>query len=284
MSDLIKWFREETEANISHPVFIAATLHYRFVRIHPFDDGNGRISRLLMNYVFYYYGLPPVIIKSDDKKSYLAALHDADTGNISSFISYISEQLIESLNLYIKAASGQQIEEDDDWKKEFEVLKTSLEAVETIEVVKSSDSIKEVMKNSIIPLFKFIIDELKVYEDLFIDNSIYWSEYNGESIQWKYMFDWDSLVDNSEKSSLITTGFYTSIDYNKFKKQSHEQFDISILSLVTFNEYDYEFQLIEFDTKYKKLYTNVFTLEDKKSIVKVYGSYINSIIKAKVRK
>ncbi|WP_394803528.1 Fic family protein [Niabella hibiscisoli] len=47
---------------------LAAMLHYKFVRIHPFDDGNGRLARLLLNYVLLKNGYTPVVIKSDDKK------------------------------------------------------------------------------------------------------------------------------------------------------------------------------------------------------------------------
>ena len=51
MGELIRWFREECTKREMHPLELAALLHYKFVLIHPFDDGNGRISRLLMNYV-----------------------------------------------------------------------------------------------------------------------------------------------------------------------------------------------------------------------------------------
>jgi len=94
MTDMVTWFREELEKKELHPVELAALLHYRFVRIHPFDDGNGRISRLLMNYVLLYNDFPPVIIKSSDKRNYLAALHDADVGELESFVNYVAEQLV----------------------------------------------------------------------------------------------------------------------------------------------------------------------------------------------
>ena len=51
MGELIEWYRTEQEKKAMHPVALAALLHYKFVCIHPFDDGNGRISRLLTNYV-----------------------------------------------------------------------------------------------------------------------------------------------------------------------------------------------------------------------------------------
>ena len=121
MGELIDWYR--TEENHIHPVTLAAMFHYKFVRIHPFDDGNGRVSRLLMNYVLYKFDLPPVIIKSKEKEAYLRALRRADIGDYEAFIAYIAEQLQWSLEVAIKAAKGESIEEPDDFDKEIELLK-----------------------------------------------------------------------------------------------------------------------------------------------------------------
>ena len=68
MSDLIDWYREAENAD-EHPIVIAATLHYRFVRIHPFDDGNGRMARLLMNMVLIRHGYTVAIIPFQERKS-----------------------------------------------------------------------------------------------------------------------------------------------------------------------------------------------------------------------
>jgi len=124
MQELIDWYKSE-EGHI-HTVTLAAMFHYKFVRIHPFDDGNGRISRLLVNYVLLKNGLPPLIIKSNDKKNYLSALHQADIGDYEPFINYIGEQLIWSLKVYIKAGKGENIEETDDIKKEIALLSKEL--------------------------------------------------------------------------------------------------------------------------------------------------------------
>ncbi len=110
MSDLMQWYYEASKNSSLHPVAVAAELHYRFVRIHPFDDGNGRIARLLMNYHLIKNNFPPVIIKYSDKKNYLFALHEADTGNLEAFKQYIAGELIESLKLCIIAAKEESIE------------------------------------------------------------------------------------------------------------------------------------------------------------------------------
>lgn len=63
----------------------AAWLHHRFARTHPFQDGNGRVSRLLMAWSFIRRGLPPPIITAQEKADYIAALERADTGNLKAF-------------------------------------------------------------------------------------------------------------------------------------------------------------------------------------------------------
>ena len=129
MQELMEWYRDEQTA--LHPVTLAAMFHYKFVRIHPFDDGNGRVSRLLMNYILLAHRLPPVVIKSSDKQNYLHALHLADIGQFEAFIHYIAQQVVSSLEMAIKAAKGESIEEPDDLDKEIALLARQLQHQET---------------------------------------------------------------------------------------------------------------------------------------------------------
>ena len=121
MNDLLIWYNENKDK--MNPVQLAAEFHYKFVCIHPFDDGNGRVARLIMNYILLRNEYPPVIIKSEDKENYLSALQKADIGDINAIIKYIEEQLIWSLGIAINAAKGEEIEEYGDIEKEIEILK-----------------------------------------------------------------------------------------------------------------------------------------------------------------
>lgn len=78
MSDLVEWYNEAEESGKHTPVELAAMFHYRYIRIHPFEDGNGRIARLLVNYILARHDWPMIVVRSRDKHKYLDALHRAD--------------------------------------------------------------------------------------------------------------------------------------------------------------------------------------------------------------
>ena len=71
------------------PELEAAWLHHEFVRIHPFQDGNGRVSRLLMAYPFIKAGEFPPIIAALTKDDYIIALERADSGEFLAFARYL---------------------------------------------------------------------------------------------------------------------------------------------------------------------------------------------------
>ena len=78
MTDLVDWYNKaEREGRLS-PVELAALFHYRYIRIHPFEDGNGRIARLMMNFILSRHDYPMIVVRSRKKSEYLEALHQAD--------------------------------------------------------------------------------------------------------------------------------------------------------------------------------------------------------------
>ena len=126
MSDLIDWYRKQEAAN-EHPVIIAATFHYRFVRIHPFDDGNGRMARLLMNLILIKHGYTVAIIPVSQRKQYIEELERIDkTEDLAEFIDYVAACSEYALNLHLRAARGESIEDADDIDREIEFFKRSL--------------------------------------------------------------------------------------------------------------------------------------------------------------
>lgn len=78
MADLVDWYNEAEQSGQYTPVQLAALFHYRYIRIHPFEDGNGRIARLLVNFILARHGYPMIVVRSRKKQEYLEALHRAD--------------------------------------------------------------------------------------------------------------------------------------------------------------------------------------------------------------
>ena len=87
-----------------HPVVLAAEMHERLVTIHPFIDGNGRTSRLIMNLILLQHGYPIANIKGDyeSRMKYYTALEKVQTGNdMSDFILFVVDVVTESLERYL---------------------------------------------------------------------------------------------------------------------------------------------------------------------------------------
>lgn len=137
MSDLVNWYNAaEAEGKLT-PIELAALFHYRYIRIHPFEDGNGRISRLIVNYILSRHNYPMIVVKSKDKENYLTALNRCDVvvgptpsvgahaelSQIQPFVEYMERCLERALTTSIKAAKGESIEEEDDFEKQLAILK-----------------------------------------------------------------------------------------------------------------------------------------------------------------
>lgn len=100
MRDLAQWLA--AAATMPETAFAA---HRRLVEIHPFNDGNGRTARLLMNLVLLRGGYPPVAVRPEDRPAYLAALQDAQSGGgAESFDRLLYEGLDATLADYVRAA------------------------------------------------------------------------------------------------------------------------------------------------------------------------------------
>lgn len=78
MGDLVAWYNEAERSGEYTPVQLAALFHYRYIRIHPFEDGNGRIARLMVNYILARHNYPMIVVRSRKKNNYLEALHKSD--------------------------------------------------------------------------------------------------------------------------------------------------------------------------------------------------------------
>lgn len=107
MEALLKWLNN---AKNLHPVERAAQFHYRFVSIHPFDDGNGRMSRLLMNLLLMQAGYYPCIIQNAHRRRYLQALEQVDSVKDSGlFTTFVGQELMATQEKVLDIIQGKAV-------------------------------------------------------------------------------------------------------------------------------------------------------------------------------
>lgn len=116
MVDLVEWYNKAEQSGRFTPVELAALFHYRYIRIHPFEDGNGRIARLMANYILARHGYPMIVVRSRKKNEYLEALHKTDLTvgatpslgahaskrNIQQFLTYFIKLFVEEVDYHIR--------------------------------------------------------------------------------------------------------------------------------------------------------------------------------------
>ena len=120
MTELVQWYNSAVEDNSLTPIQLAALFHYRYIRIHPFEDGNGRIARLMVNFILRRHKWPMMVIHSKNKKAYLNALVLADSSvgqipadgayaslkSITPFVDYMEKALSADISTMLEFLSG----------------------------------------------------------------------------------------------------------------------------------------------------------------------------------
>ncbi|MCY3821616.1 MAG: Fic family protein [Gammaproteobacteria bacterium] len=87
MDRLIAWHREHSDVP---PEVEAAWLHHRFVQIHPFQDGNGRLARALATLIFIKADWLPLVVRDDERDRYIGALEAADQGDLRPLVQFFA--------------------------------------------------------------------------------------------------------------------------------------------------------------------------------------------------
>ncbi len=96
LNDFFQWYQEAKDR--LHPVELAALVHYKYVWLHPHWDGNGRIARMLMNYVLVTQNYPMYNLPAKNRSRYYAALDSADRfEDPYRFVRYLTRQYVKSV-------------------------------------------------------------------------------------------------------------------------------------------------------------------------------------------
>lgn len=118
-----------------HPIEIASYFHQKFEEIHPFQDGNGRVGREILNYILTQNGFPPIYVTPKQRSSYLTALQEGNTENYTQLFLFILGRLTASIQylfakttLYNMFTSEKAIEEYEE-AGTYDILKEYIEII-----------------------------------------------------------------------------------------------------------------------------------------------------------
>ena len=99
----MEWYFTEARKLLSNadlnPYTVSAWLQWAFLRIHPFQDGNGRVARMISSIPLVGLYLPPIVVVSSSKKKYFKALQEADDfGNIETLALFLKEEAVKAID------------------------------------------------------------------------------------------------------------------------------------------------------------------------------------------
>ncbi|WP_330443201.1 Fic family protein [Flavobacterium sp. C4GT6] len=278
MADLMVWYNESIEREDINPILLASEFHYKFIRIHPFDDGNGRTARILMNFILMKYSYPPVIIKTEDKANYFAALRLADAGNIGAFVDYIAKNLNNSLELMIAGARGESIEEPDDIDKEIALLEKRLNSYGTkIEKQKSFYNLQEIYLNSIVEIAKELKEKLSKFDDYYLHKNVFIKINDHPSKDISALTNSVGLLTGDVREIRIE------VRYGQMKKQGLENFSFSFQIIFVFEVLKYLVGLNSYNNHVLVKNYEVLSKEEMDSLVKIvvkeHNKQLSSVLK-----
>ena len=167
MNNLLDWYRNAEEENL-HPVVMSAIFHHKFTSIHPFDDGNGRLARILSNFILLKHHYPVLVIKNKEKIQYYAALNIADNGIYEDLVKLFAENISLSFDIIQKAINGENINEPDDLDKEIELFTKEMR-IQDIQTLNFTNDRDFLLNNYVKGFLEYLLPKLNKVGELFQD-------------------------------------------------------------------------------------------------------------------
>jgi Fic family protein len=280
MHDLVTWYRNKSDSGGVHPVLLAAEFHYRFVRIHPFDDGNGRTARILMNFILMQHDYPPVIIRTEDKQAYFSALQQADGGALEPFIEYVAQNLVRSLDIMLRAIQGESIDDPDDFDKEIALLEQKLRTTgKPAKVFKSKEVLQDFFQGTLLPLATELDQATALFNRFYARTAMtVWFDNTGLS--------YTDIIKQPDHINQTITDFCKEIKLNKefqaFTYPSFAEFNYTSSLVCRFYETRYIIQDERGESRFENLYSEPLSENERKELIQNLRNQHKSMLETKL--
>lgn len=297
MSDLVNWLnnhidppkRKKKKYDL-HPLLIAAGFHCQFIKIHPFGDGNGRMSRILTNLILMLCGYVPAVIKLEERNDYYTAINTSSLDNPENLAIHLGQAEIHSLEIAIKAAKGESIEEPDDLDKQLSLLEQKLNGSgELIEKVKSEAVLKGFGNTTLLEIARKFVEIQNKFSGFYVELKFYVSSYELVQRENEYGEIWDAkclksylfteeedikfvfikalnflLADSTNETSIIVLGCM----FDTFNRSDLDQFTYDTNLTIEFNKTVFTLKL-DSEKQFSFLYSKEFKEQELEDILKI---------------
>jgi Fic family protein len=304
-ASLDHYFDEKKSAK--HPLEIVAQFHLDFIKVHPFCDGNGRVTRILVNLILMSCGYLPVIIKTEQREAYFNLLADIQNygGNTDLFIAFLAERQLESQEIYLKAINGESIEEEDDLDKRLQLLDQQFESISEgndIKQILTSEYLLGLIEENgwlrillieLLPIIKqFSKYYVKENHTIFVDGSGI-KLLNDDHISLRVSEYLDECIKSRSDGNLFSFNVKIDLIFEKLKKSGLEPIDLKYVIEIKFDETSYSIfyskkipkdYKSEEDLYTKKLLSNNLQLNEIKEVVRLVKLNITNALEADIER
>lgn len=292
MTDLVAWYNAAKAEGKLSPLQLAALFHFRYIRIHPFEDGNGRIARLMVNYILSTYGYPMIVVHTEDKNNYLSALEKCDyivgpipsdgahaaLEQITPLVEYLKKCMERALRISIKAAKGENIEEEDDLQKKLAILARNAQGKKGNIKRIDRNQILDIYDNFIIPFSEKIKESLSIFGQFYGDSKVTFCKYEASAKRYykefRLSFEGNNINEIKDREYIIRIELESPSVL--IPTDSKETIDIRI----KFDDEKYELQILDNDITFN--YGVLPNDSERKEWIKNITKHIYTSIEQKV--
>lgn len=257
---LLDWFKAESEklqkGRSEYPApRLAFEFHLRFLTIHPFHDGNGRVGRILLNLILISLGYPPIIISDADKPQYEDLLTEIQVNGApqSDLWVFLGRLLIRSLELVKRAIDGEDLYSNPDHKllhinQQLSLIDSSNRTLNSID----RDVYLTHVEGWVIPLLDLVHSKFKKTEHLFktadFRQQIEIKLFEARSRSTTITFDPEAITrylesfKRSEQAKILSSSFRFICMLNSLKAGGELTFSMTTVLVLRFDHQKFDLQ------------------------------------------
>jgi len=290
MRRLIAWYKEAGAQRNLHPLVIASLFHQKLMAVNAFEEANGKMARMLMNFILMQNDYPPVIIKMEDRQKYYSLMNNLDADSDKLFVEYIAGLTTQSLEIYLNANTGHDI--DDDVDRELAMFVMDLQNKSLSKSKATSIEINNTVINTIVPLVENILAKTALIEEFFdhtdkkINMVCLKTNKKPNEIEIKDIHFVNHMADKMIRPVLKLENKIMRLEFNihfrKFKTEE-KKFDVRSTLFMKFDEYEYSLSNYNNEMEICKSYNEVLSVDDTNTIIRTLIRDIKKYMQERIR-